>query len=177
MKTKSYTFFLFSVLFALGCKQTPSLDQKILGTWETSVFIDQTKSSELFGEMDDGMSMEMTISTNEQYLRANRYNADAEMTMRIYYYGEETSLNFLMRDAGTWEIHDNEVITISDGANISALDEDTEFILQSDPQFAESMTPIKGQSSSSRILEIAEDHMMTESDDLPGLVFSYKRVN
>ncbi|MFK8037380.1 MAG: hypothetical protein AB8B74_03770 [Crocinitomicaceae bacterium] len=169
---KSASLFLVLV-FALSACENEGYSEKIIGTWEASIFVDSKKARTVFDMEDtDGMEMEMTSNLKTTYLRGNRYNAEGDVTFRIKANGQEMPLKLHMVESGSYEFHDNFLISITDDSKITAADEMTRNAIKNAPEFAELIQPVKGASTSTEIIEMSETSMQTKTEDLPGLLIT-----
>lgn len=172
-----FIFFVSVSVFVLSACSSTNYEEEILGDWECSIFIDAEKAADLF-DLDDaeGMQLETTLSGTEEYLRGGRYNSEGDITLRISAEGQEFSLRFHYREAGTYEIHGDHVVSITEDSKYTPLDEMTRNFIGNVPEFADAMAPVKGESSSMVIISMAEGSMQVVMDDLPGMIITYQRL-
>ena len=163
----------FLIFLFTACSST-NYSEQILGTWESSVFIDATRAKAMF-EVEDGMEMQATFTTTEQYLRGGRYNAEGDITFRVSANGQETPIKLHLRESGSWEFHDNFLVTIAEDSKVTALDDATRNIIANAPEFAEMIEPVKGESSSTEIVSITDTDMQVKMEDLPGIIMTYQK--
>lgn len=166
----------FLIFLFTACSST-NYSEQILGTWESSVFIDATKAKAIF-EVEDGMEMQVTGTTTEQYLRGGRYNDEGDITFRISANGQEIPIKLHLRESGSWEFHDNFLVKIAEDSKVTALDDVTRNIIANAPEFAEMIEPVKGESYSIEIVGITDTDMQVKMEDLPGIIVTYqKKIN
>lgn len=163
--------FLFFILAA--CSST-NYSEQIIGTWESSVFIDESKARAMF-EVEDGMEMQATFTTTEQYLKGGRYNVVGYITFRVFANGQEISIKLYLKESGSWEFHDNFLITIVEDSKVTALDDITRNIIANAPEFTEMIEPVKGESYSIEIVSITDTDMQVKDEGLPGILMSYQK--
>ncbi|VXD14302.1 hypothetical protein [Marinoscillum sp. 108] len=164
---------VFLIIVLISCS-TNNYSEQILGTWESSVFIDEAKAKAMF-KVEDGMEMQATFTTTEQYLRGGRYNAEGDVTFRVSANGQEIPIKLHLRESGSWEFHDNFLVTIAEDSKVTALDEVTRNIIDNAPEFAEMIEPVKGQSASTEIVSMTDTDMQVKMEDLPGILVTYQK--
>lgn len=124
----------------------------IVGTWDLNTFIDSDEVAELSDDpIPPGVEIDMTVTGSSTYHVAERYDTDAEIVLRVRQAGEEIPLTFLVRQTGTWELVGDVLSETVVSGNVTALDEITQAVLDSDPEFAAFITPLSGETTSSRI--------------------------
>lgn len=176
LNMKIHLIFIFLLILGLSSCNNKKYNEKILGTWEFSIFIDSDKAKTMFeGDDTDGLELEATFSGTENYLRGGRYNTEGEVTFRVSANGQEIPLKLSVRESGSWEFHDNYLITIADDSKVSTLDETTRNVINNAPEFAAMIEPVKGESSSTEIINISETSMQVKTEDLPGLLITYQK--
>lgn len=166
---------LFLVLILFGCSSN-NYDEKILGTWESSVYIDANKARTMFGaDAGNGIEMEATFTTTEEYLRGGRYNSEGMVTLRMTSNGQEIPLKMMIKSSGSWEIHENYLVAINEDSKVTSMDETTRSILRNSPELASGFKPVKGESSSIEIVSIKGSTMQVKMENFPGLLITYQK--
>jgi hypothetical protein len=168
-------FITFSLIVLItGCQ--PSMQEQLLGEWESSMFVDAKKFAEFSDDpMPPGMQVELTYSGDFVFHHGNKYNESGEMVMRINNNGQEVALRFAIRDAGTWEVHDSILVQTTTDSKITALDDVSRNMLAQSPEFAEAFKPVKGESYSSEILRSGDDFIDMKMKEEPYLEVTLRR--
>lgn len=152
-----------------------SIREKMLGTWKLSEYFDASDLREFSN--DPIMSeAEMTIKGTVDYHRGGKYNSEARFTLRMNTTEGEISLKFMMRESGEWTLysHGKELTETTVDATFAPLDDFTKFLLEESPGLAASLKPIRGETSTSKILSISDRLLEIETDD-PKLHFVLKK--
>ena len=158
---------LSPLLFA-GCGQN-SVENKIIGTWEMSAYFTHQDIAKIAEEpMPDGVEMEMTLKGTQRYHRGGKYDGEGTLTMRFRMADGEISFRFYLKDAGEWELHSGgkEIVETTVDATLTPLDEPSKTFLEESPEFSASMTPIKGETSTTTILSLSDSIMEIEDDSI-----------
>lgn len=168
-------FITFSlVMLITGCQ--PSVQEQLLGEWESSMFVNAQKFAELSDDpIPPGMQLELTYSGNFVFHHGYKYTEAGELVMRIYNNGEEVALRFAVRDAGTWEVHDAVLVQTTTDSKITALDDISRNMLAQSPELADAFTPVKGESYSSDIQRIDDDFVDLKMKEAPYLEVTLRR--
>ena len=165
--------FVFMSISLSGCNRDASED-KLYGMWDVSSVV----SGEEFKRLSDGFEGEMMVKGTQTYHKGGKYTGDGELTMRFKMDGVEMMppLRFYFRDAGDWRLHASgkELVETSQDGVLTPLDEATEDFLQASPEAAAAFKPIKGQTTTSRIISIAED-LMTQQENQTQMIVNLKR--
>lgn len=158
--------FIFSILLA-GCDDNSS-EKKMYGTWEISAFFSNSDVKKLSEEpIPDGVEMEMTLQGTQSYHKGGKYSGEAEFTIRIKTAEGEIPLKFFIKDAGEWSLHASgkELVETSVDGTFTPLDELTKAFLKESPEFAALFEPVKGETTTSRILSISETVMEIQENE------------
>jgi hypothetical protein len=174
-KTLGCVVMLALMLISLsGCK-LESAEDRLYGNWEFSTVI----SGSEFKKLSEGIQGELVMNGTQSYHKGGKYSGDGEMTMRFGVDGVELMppLRFYFKDAGEWTLHANgkELVTTSHDGFLAPLDESTEAFLESSPETAAALKPVKGQTSTARILSIS-DGVMTMQEDQAKFIINMRRI-
>ncbi|MFK8046517.1 MAG: hypothetical protein AB8B72_13555 [Crocinitomicaceae bacterium] len=170
---KSLTLIVIIVSSLSSCTE-PNLKDQVIGKWDYQIYIDAQKAKTIFGS-EDGVEMEMTADLSVNYMRGNRYNSEGDVGVRVKANGQEIPMKFRVTETGSWEIHDNYIISIVEGSKFTPADEGTRKLVKNTPGLAESLAPVKGESVSTEIKEISDKSMQVEIDNLPGLIITHHK--
>jgi hypothetical protein len=145
----------------------------LLGTWEYSLFLNNEQSRKTFEIEDDpSIEIEATMSGTDTFMRGNRYNSEGTMKAGFKANGMMLALEFHIKESGKWEIHDDYLVMITEDSKVTPLNEMTKAAIASDPQLKAELTPVKGESTSSKILDISSTFYRLELDDMPGVIIT-----
>jgi len=148
----------------------------LLGTWKTSTFINEDQVKKVFkDDMEEGMSGEITLVDEYQFIKGNRFNQEGELTLTLKMGGQEVPLKFYAKQSGSWSLHDNTLVTVTEDAKVIAMDDLTRNVLASAPEFKEMLEPTKGESVSLEIKALTETVLQVVDEDLSGLVLTYNK--
>ncbi|MCH2196499.1 hypothetical protein [Kordia sp.] len=150
----------------------------LLGTWKTSTFINEDQVKKVFkDDMEEGMSGEITLVDEYQFIKGNRFNQEGELTLTLKMGGQEVPLKFYAKQSGSWSLHDNTLVTVTEDAKVIAMDDLTRNVLASAPEFKEmlELEPTKGESVSLEIKALTETVLQVVDEDLSGLVLTYNK--
>jgi hypothetical protein len=146
----------------------------LLGIWKTKTLINETQLKKVYAEvLEEGISGEMTINYEYQFIVGNRYNGEGEINLTFNIDNEELPLKFYSKESGNWSLHDNTLVTITEDSKIIAVDDFTKNILAISPETKEIIEPNKGEATSFEIKKINEDTLQVIEADLPGIIFTY----
>lgn len=164
-------------LLLTGCGQS-SVENEILGTWDVSVFWSNEDFVKFSKEpMPDGVEMEMTAKGTVVYHRGGKYNAEGKMTIRLRTPEGEISFRFYTKEAGEWELHASgkQIVETTVDSTFTPLDELSKSFLEESPEMAASMKPVKGESTTSKILSISDSVMQIQLQEEPYLKLTLNR--
>ena len=127
--------------------------------------------------MEEGMSGEITLVDEYQFIKGNRFNQEGELTLTLKMGGQEVPLKFYAKQSGSWSLHDNTLVTVTEDAKVIAMDDLTRNVLASAPEFKEmlELEPTKGESVSLEIKALTETVLQVVDEDLSGLVLTYNK--
>jgi hypothetical protein len=170
MKITSLTSHLLSLLIVsmlLGGCGGYSVEHKLYGTWDCSAFLSYADVRQLSEEpMPDGEEMEITFKGVTTYHKGGRYSGDGEFAIRIKTIDGELPLRFYVRDAGEWRLHSDgkELVESSFDMVITPFDELTETFFKESADLAAFFQPVRGETTTSRILSISDTVMVAEEN-------------
>ncbi|MEM6686140.1 MAG: hypothetical protein AAF617_10180 [Bacteroidota bacterium] len=148
----------------------------LLGRWETSTFINESQFKKTFKEdIEDGMSGEMTLIDEYHFIKGNRFNQEGEVTFKLKMAGQELPLKFYGKQSGTWSIHDNTLVTVTEDSKIIPMDEFTKNVLANAPEFGEMLQPTKGETISLEIKMLTASILQVVDEELSGLILTYNK--
>jgi len=179
MKQNILTSTLLVMGLLVGCTQAGSTEDKLLGSWNFSVFMSPSKVAEMSKDpLPPGATMEITMEGSTTILHGHRYNAEGQATLRLAMQGKELPLKFLIRESGRWEMHDDVFVQITEDGVVTPLDDMTRSIVADSPEMTALFEPVKGASASSRILNISHNEMNVVTLEEPkGLRVKYIRTS
>ena len=177
-----FIFITLNQAFAWPGWLRSSTENMLIGSWESSIYISPGKMAKMSNEpMNKGDSMEMTASCSQTYHVGGKYNGDGEFTIRLRQGEQEIRLSFLVRDAGTWKMHDNILVETTENAVVTPMDEITKRVVKQIPELqtiVTMITPIRGESMSSKIIHISETTAEVKMMEPPYASFTLrKKVN
>lgn len=156
MKKLALAAITMSFLVILGCNK-PSLTDKLIGSWEVSSYISPAETAKMINEpLPQGLTLEMTLAGSTTYHIGGKYNSDGQITVRLKNSGQEVPLNFLVRDAGTWAIHGDTLVETSTNSVVTPMDQITKNVVKESPELQTMITPVSGESASSKVVHITE---------------------
>jgi hypothetical protein len=168
MKKGAYLILIASLIsFSGSCsflKKSP--DKVLIGTWTFSFHMSPAEAAKKSGEpIPEGISMEMSMAGSATYHDGKKYNEEAEVTLRLRKGGEEKAIRVYLREAGTWEIHDDVLVETTVDFSVTPMDEMTKAILESAPEFKSIITPVKGESTSYKLKEVSDSKFILEEKE------------
>jgi hypothetical protein len=132
-----------------------SLQDQLLGTWQISQYLDKSDVASLDKDLAImGVDEEVTIHGSTTYYKANKYNSDGKITLRVKVEDREVAFNFYYKEAGTWQVVDKTLVETIEGGSITPIDEITQCAINEDPEFAAALTPVRGETTSTEIISI-----------------------
>lgn len=135
----------------------PSTEKMLIGSWEVSVYISPAEIAQMLGEsLPQNLSIALTGSGSHTYHVGGKCNTDGQVTLRLNLEGQELPLNFLVRHAGTWEIHDNIIVETNINSVVIPNDPITMNVVNVSPEYQSMFTPGSGDSTSMKIIHISE---------------------
>lgn len=166
---------LVAIFLVVSCK-TNDKSSLLLGAWETSAFINQNQLEKAFKEeAEEGMRMEMTFNETHEFLQGGRFNNEGEITLRLGMGNQEIPLKFYVKESGTWELHESNIVQVTQDYKIVPMDETTKNVLANAPEFKQMIEPVKGEASSFEILSLSKTVMQLTSNQLPGITLTYNK--
>ena len=161
------TALLLALLLTAGCNRsadgerptfgdtrstTDEADDALVGSWSYTAYVEPSEVARLSDDpIPAGVEIDMTVSGSNTYHANGRYDADAEVTIRVRQAGEEVPLRMLRRDAGTWETQGDVLFETVTSGTLTALDPTTKQFLRETPEFSAFVSPIEGETQSSTI--------------------------
>jgi hypothetical protein len=188
-----YKHILFIILLAVvvACKGDRKTNQKttttnnqeiadkselLLGRWKTSTFVNKEQFKKSIGEdMEEGMSGEMTMINEFQFIKGNRFNEEGEVTFKLTMGNQEIPLKFYGKQSGTWKLYGNTLVTVAEDSKIVPLDDITKSVVEAAPEFKAMIQPNKGESISYEIKLLTEKVMQVTDEDMPGMIITYNK--
>jgi len=169
-----------TVMFLLlsGCDRS-STENLLVGSWEASLYISSVDAAKMSEEpMPQGFSVEMTMSGSQTYHVGGKYNGDGKFTIRLKQGEQEIPLRFLVRDAGTWELHEDILVETTGDSIVTPMDEVTRKVVKQSPEFQTMVAPISGESTSLKVVHISETAAEFEMMEPPYISYTLrKKVN
>lgn len=172
---KKLLYLTIIVILIASCNNA-NIEEEILGTWETSFFIDSEKSKTMFGAedgIDNGVDIELTLKSTDQFIKGKRYNSNGYMKFVIRVDDQEIPFKLGFKESGTWEFNDNILVTTTDDIKINPLDRITKNLIEEFPEFKAVFEQVKGESSTNKIIKITKEEMQIKSEDLPDMLLTY----
>ena len=158
--------FFISILFifitsnqavALPQGLQPSHEKMLIGSWEVSVYFSPAEIAKMLGgSLPQNLSIEVTGSGSHTYHAGGKCDSDGHFTLRLNLEGQELPLNFLVRHAGTWEVHDNILVETTIDSVITPMDPITMNVVKVSPEYQSMVSPVSGESMSVKIIHISE---------------------
>lgn len=180
LKGLSMTRFLsglifISTLLLTGCDSS-SEEDKLIGTWESSVFITSADAAKMSEDpLPEGASMEITISSSETFHIGGKYNGHGKFTIRAKQGSNEMPFNFMVKDAGTWKIHDGVLVQTSSDSLVTPLDEFTKKMVTQSPEIGAAFTPVSGESVSLKLNNMSDTTIEVEMMETPYISYIMKK--
>jgi hypothetical protein len=132
-----------------------SLQDQLLGTWQINQYLDKSDVASLDKDLAlMGVDEEVTIHGSTTYHKANKYNSDGKITLRVKVEDKEVAFNFYYKEAGTWQVVDKTLVETIEGGTITPIDEITQSAINEDPELAAALTPVRGETTSTEIVSI-----------------------
>ena len=154
-----------------------STDELLLGTWKFTFYVPAEEAAKMSEEpLPEGLRMELSGSGRMTFHRGGKANSEGEFTLRLIAQGQELPLRFLIRDAGEWKVHGDTLVETSADSAVVPLDDLTKSVVRQSPEFQAMMTPVKGESSSTKIIHITEDMAEMELLDPPFYKLTMRKV-
>jgi len=154
---KSRIFIFLALITALSACSETSKTNMLIGTWSTSLYVSSEEAAKMSEEaFPPGMSMELTMNGTGTYHQGGKSNAVAEYTIRIKANDQELPLRFMVRQAGTWELHGDTLVETSIDSVVIPLDNLTRNVVSKSPEFQAMITPVKGEAVSIKIEHISK---------------------
>jgi len=149
----------------------------LLGRWETHTTIEEDQFKEAMdGDIEEGMSGRMIIQQEYHFIKGNRYNGEAEITFILMMENQAPlPLHFYAKESGTWNLHDDTLVTVSEDSKITAMDEITKSVLDNVPEFKEMIQPNKGEATSFNIKTVTESVLKMADESFSKLTFTYNK--
>lgn len=149
-----------------GCEDNFA-KQKLYGTWNISAFFSNADIKKFSEEpIPDEVEIEMTMKGTQSYHKGGKYSGEGEITVRFKTDEGEIPLRFFTKDAGEWSLHgDRELVETTTDSIFTPLDETTEVFLKESPELAASLRPVKGETTTSRILSISDTVMEIQEEE------------
>lgn len=177
---KQWLFSTFTVLMlASGLYGCGGDDQQamLMGSWQYSLYVPPAEAAKLSEEpLPEGASMELTATGTQTFHRGGKYNVDLKYTLRLKQGTQELPLRFSVRDAGTWEIHDNVLVETSSDSVVVPLDDITKRVVAEAPELKTMLTPITGESESVKIVHLSDSSAEFEMMEPPFLRLTFKKL-
>lgn len=174
MKKLLFCLLLLSLLSA-SCSGSPDPD-KLLGTWNMAMYLPAAELAKMAeGDVPAGLSMELTMSGTDIIHKGGKQDSQGRFTLRITANGRELALNFLVREAGTWELHGDTFVATTVDAQITPMDEPTRLVVQKTPELQALIAPVKGESVSYKITSLTKSSMNLEMLEPPHFKLTYHR--
>ncbi|MBN2396063.1 MAG: hypothetical protein JXC36_06340 [Candidatus Atribacteria bacterium] len=144
------------VMFCSGCSQS-NIGDMLLGTWDVSLYLSPSQVAKISEDsFPNDLSIEMTMSGTQTYHLGGKYDGTVEFTIRLKFEEEEIPLRFLAKETGSWEIHGNVLVETTANSVITPLDDLTRKVVKKSPEFQTMVTPIAGESQSTKIIHISK---------------------
>ncbi len=152
-----FIFIASNQAVALAERLQPSTEKMLIGSWDVSVYFSPAEIAQVLGgSLPQNLSIELTGSGSQTYHAGGKCNSDGQFTLRLNLEGQELPLNFLVRHAGTWEIHDNILVETTINSVVIPMDPITMNVVKVSPEYQSMVAPVSGESMSVKIIHISE---------------------
>ncbi len=167
--------FLSFLTFLTACG-SDSYEEKLIGTWNVSSHISSgiIKSVSVKPFPND-IDMDITISGSTTYHKGGKLSEQGETILRLKRGGGEVALRFFTRSSGTWEVHDDTLVSTSIDSITTPLDGETKKIVEEVPVWNNIIASIKGETMSFKIISISKTEAQMEILGPPNIPIAMKR--
>jgi len=177
MKKTINLLILLIIIMLVSCNGE-SADKLLLGTWEGTMYVPKNEAAKMSAEpMPEGFGMELSAVVQATYHRGGKFNGEMEYTLRLIAPGQEVPLRFFVREAGTWNIHGDTLVETSTDSNVLPLDDLTKSVVKQSPELLTMITPIKGDSSSTKIAHITKSIAEFELLEPPFIKITLRKID
>lgn len=130
--------------------------EAFVGSWTYTSYVSPREIAEVSDDpIPPGVEIDLTAEGATTYHANDRYDASAEVTIRVRQAGQEVPLRFLRRDAGTWEVSDGVLFETVTSGRLTPLDATTRQFLRETPEVAAFISPIEGETASTTIESVS----------------------
>lgn len=167
---------LLALFVSLCCGCSKSIEEMLIGSWDFSIYFSASDVEKMSGEsFPDGFSIEITAVGNQTYHVGGKYDGTGEFTVRMTVDGQEYPLKFFIKDAGSWEIHDDVLVETTGDSIVTPMNEGTEQVVKEIPILQAMLTPVSGESQSTKILHISETLVEFQMLESPYMNFTLEK--